>query len=155
MDKLLLEDAEQKRLEIETLDLKNSNTLEKSQTKSFSVDFEGLSGDKNQDPTNREPLDLDLVDQQSYEQDHKENIEALPDLPCASIKFLSKIEVMNLRTIGRSTIHNRINPQHKNYDAAFPLPIGGSNNEKRWVESELKAYQELIMNRRTPSGRVG
>lgn len=154
IDKIPLEEAGERRLESEVLDLNKYNTLAKSLAKSMSVDFEGLSTDKNQDPTNRERLDVDLVDQPSYQQERTENTEEIPDSPSASIKFLSKIEVMKLLNIGKSTIHNRINPRHKNYDSAFPLPIGGRNQEKRWVETEIEAYQKLLMNRRTPSGQV-
>jgi predicted DNA-binding transcriptional regulator AlpA len=134
---MLLQEGEERKREQEALELNNNHT---SAT----------------DETNSELLIVDSGVHSGNQQEREESAGKLPGAPSENIKFLSEIEVLECLRIGKSTRNNRTNPKSKYYDSEFPLPTGGGSGKKFWVESEVKAYQELLLRRRRPvSGPIG
>lgn len=81
--------------------------------------------------------------------------ETLPESPSERITFLDRGEVMKRLGIGRSKMYHCMDRKSPYYDEDFPLPIEDGNRKKRWVESKVKAYQELLMIRCAGPGPVG
>ena len=129
----------------------NDDTLAKNEKKS--------SFDLGNDGVKEEPDQLETANlagaglaERNDEQQLSQEANALPDSPSKSNKFISRIVVMELLGIGKSSIHNYMNPKSKYFDPNFPKPVGGGRHKKLWVESEVKAYQELLMKKRPDSG---
>ncbi|QAB14598.1 helix-turn-helix transcriptional regulator [Hydrogenovibrio thermophilus] len=73
---------------------------------------------------------------------------SLPDQEKAlhiSNRFLTLKEVTKLLSISRSAIYRRMDPRHELYDSTFPLPIKISSTSSRWIESEIIAWMNQVI----------
>ncbi len=60
-------------------------------------------------------------------------------------------QVMEATGLSRSTIYNRLNPKHKNYDASFPRPaalgprlVGWKEiSIDQWIDETIKAGRQV------------
>lgn len=51
--------------------------------------------------------------------------------------------------LSKSSIYRRLNPKEKLYDPNFPKPVKIGDTTTRWVECEIEAWlQEIIEHRR-------
>lgn len=61
----------------------------------------------------------------------------------AEVTILRRKQVEARTGLSCSTLYERINPKHRNYDPTFPKPIelgDGKNPPVGWLESEVNAW---------------
>jgi prophage regulatory protein len=61
----------------------------------------------------------------------------------AEVTILRRKQVEARTGLSCSTLYERINPRHRNYDPNFPKPIAlgdGKNPPVGWLESEVNAW---------------
>lgn len=86
------------------------------------------------------PQELITIENQHH------NIKNASELSTKKIAFLLRTEVMARLQIGRTKMYDYMNPNSPYYDEKFPLPIVDGARKKRWVESDIQAYQEKLLN---------
>lgn len=79
----------------------------------------------------------------------------VPDTP-KRFRILKTAKVEEKLGCGRTTLHEKRNPESPSYDPDFPLPIRlgtGKNPPIGWLEHELDDYIALLIARSRPQDR--
>lgn len=154
--RMLLESIESQKSKKATQSHNDSETPPKINTESNMADFENIDAKEELNQSKAALINIVVLRKSNDQPQHEENVDALPELTSQRILFLSRVEVMELLHISRSSMFDRMKRDSPYYDEMFPLPVEvGRRGKKHWVEAEIKAYQRELINRRPVIDRVG